>query len=241
MNRKLLLILIVIAAAVAAYGQSVQVTPKRVVYKRPKPIMDFKKEFSVTYPKISGVSRPLAAKIEKAISYSSNLNFKVRDELGEYQWLEEASFDVDYNKRGILSVYLTLMGTGAYTSSFGKNVVVDLKTGNRVTPAAVFVNLDGLAAICRQRQEDEMKDALEAIKRDEPGFAESANEFFKIANFRAANLDWFLIDDNGVTFVYDYSFPRIALNLQPDGRYVFSWAELKPYIKRGGLLGKFIR
>jgi hypothetical protein len=241
MRRKLLLIAIVIAAAVTGFGQSVTVTPRKVVYKRPKPIMDFKKEFSVIYPKITGVSRPLAAKIEKTISYASAFKFRVRDELGEYQWLEEASYDVDYNKRGILSVYLTLMGTGAYTSSFGKNVVVDLRTGNRVTPRAVFVNLDRLAAICRQRQEEEMKASLEAIRRDEPGFAESANEFFKIADFKAANLDWFLIDDNGVTFVYEYGFPRIALNLQPDGRYVFSWAELKPYIKRGGLLAKFIR
>ncbi len=235
------IVLVGLSLAPTVLGQSVRITPKKVIFTRPKPMMDFKKEFTVTYPKISGVSRPLAAKIEKTISYASVMKLRVKDELADFQWLEEATFDVDYNKRGILSVYLTLMGTGAYSSSFGKNVVVDLKTGNRVTPATAFVNLDRLAAICRQRQEEEMKASLEAIKREEPDFAASASEFFKIAKFKAANLDWFLIDDNGVTFVYEYGFPRIALNLQPEGRYVFSWSELKPFIRRGGLLGRFIR
>lgn len=241
MKKISLIVLVGVLLAATICGQSVKVAPRKVTYKRPKPMMDFKKEFSVTYPKVSGVPRPLALKIEKTISYASVLNLQVKDELGEYQWLEEATYEVDYNKRGILSVYLSLEGTGAYTSSFGKNVVVDLRTGNRATPAGVFVNLDRLVALCRKMQEEEMKAALENIEKEEPGFLESAKESFKFSDFKRANLDWFLIDDEGVTFVYDYGFPHIAQALEPDGRYFFGWAELKPFIRRSGLLGKFIR
>lgn len=241
MKKSFLVILVGILLGSAVFGQSVKITPRKVTYKRPKPMMDFKKEFSVTYPKVSGVSRPLALKIEKTISYATVLNFRVKDELGEYQWLDEATYDVEYNKRGILGIYLSLEGTGAYTSSFGKNVVVDLRTGNRAMPASVFVNLDRLVTLCRKRQEEEMKAALENIEKEEPTFLESAKESFKFTDFKPGNLDWFLIDDEGVTFVYDYGFPHIALALEPDGRFFFGWAEIKPFIKRTGLLGKFIR
>jgi hypothetical protein len=41
--------------------------------------------------------------------------------------------------------------------------------------------------------------------------------------------------------LYDPEFPRVIQALQPDGSYFFTYAELKPFIKPGGLLGKFIR
>ncbi len=241
MKREFSLFFLMIFAAAAVFGQAVKVTPKTVVYERPKPMMDFKKEFSVTYPKISGVPRALALKIEKTISYASVMKFNLKDELGEYQWLEEATYDVGYNKRGLLGVALTLSGTGAYPSAFSKNVVADLKTGNRVTPAMVFSVLPKLAIKCREKQQAEIKEAVETIRREEPDFADSAAEMLKSSKFQVANLDWFYIDDNGVTFVYDYGFPHVAKALEPDGQYAFTWSELKPFIKRDGLLGQFIR
>jgi hypothetical protein len=241
MKRRLSIVLIGLLLASTAFGQSVTITPKTVVYRRPKPMMDFQKEFSVTYPKVGGVSRRLAAKIEMSISYRNVMKLDVRDELGDYQWLDEATYEVQYNKRGILGVFLSLSGTGAYTSSYGKNVIVDLKTGNRATPATVFVGLDRIVALCRKRQEEEIRSAQASIEREQPDFAESAKEIFKYANFVKLNLDWFILDDDGVTFVYDYGFPHIAEALEPGGRYFFSWAEIKPYIRRTGLLGKFIR
>jgi hypothetical protein len=36
-------------------------------------------------------------------------------------------------------------------------------------------------------------------------------------------------------------FALLFIALQPEGRYFFSSAVLKPFIKRGGLLARFVR
>lgn len=67
------------------------------------------------------------------------------------------------------------------------------------------------------------------------------SEYFGRATFTAQELENFSVGDKGITFKYDYEFPHVALALQPDGAYFYSWAELKPFIKRGGLIERFIR
>jgi hypothetical protein len=59
--------------------------------------------------------------------------------------------------------------------------------------------------------------------------------------FKRSNLDDFSISDKGLTFLYDAEFPHVVQALQPAGEYFFSYAELRPYIRREGLLGTFIR
>ncbi|MEP6847432.1 MAG: hypothetical protein ABI999_01160 [Acidobacteriota bacterium] len=49
------------------------------------------------------------------------------------------------------------------------------------------------------------------------------------------------MSDTGITILYDYQFPHVALAVQPDGRYFFTWQQLKPFIKQGGLLHQFVR
>jgi len=48
-----------------------------------------------------------------------------------------------------------------------------------------------------------------------------------------------LIAGFGVTFLYDAGFPHVIQALQPDGRYFFSYAVLRPHIKSSGPLGVF--
>ena len=55
--------------------------------------------------------------------------------------------------------------------------------------------------------------------------------------FDVNNLDEFSVNDQGVTFLYDAGFPHAIRALQPDGENFFSYAELRPYIKRNGPLG----
>ncbi len=223
-----------------AFSQSIVITPKKIVYKRPKPIQDFKKTFIVTRPQVKAATPALSKKIETAISYEKNNNFKLKDELGEYQWLEEASYEVNYNKNGLLDITLMSEGSAAYPSSFSKEVVIDTKTGNQVTPASVFTNLQGLTAKIRAAQQNEIKKAIIDIKKNEPE-EENPETLFANTNYTVKNLDEFSVSDKGVTFIYDYDFPHVIQALQPDGRYFFSWAQIKPFIKRGSLLEKFIR
>jgi hypothetical protein len=225
-----------ITSAISA--QTITVTPAKTVYRRPKPISSYKKTFTVTRPKIKGTTPALAKKIETAVSYEKSFDFSVKEEQTETQWVEEASYTVDYNKRGILNLELTIDGSGAYPDSATHSVVVDVKTGNRVTPADVFTNPPGLAAAARKKQKAEIKQGLIDIKKEQPD--EDNNNLFDEADFTTENLSEFSVSDKGVTFWYDYGFPHVIQALQPEGRYFFTWAQIKPYIKKGSLFAQFV-
>lgn len=237
----LLLFTLVFAFSTIAFAQSVVITSKKTPYTRRKPTSDFKKTFTVNYPKVKAANAVLSKKIETAINYENNKVFSLKEEMGEYQWLEEADFAVGYNKNGVLSINLFVTGTAAYPTSLNKNIVVDLNTGNKVRPIDVFTNLKGLVAKIKTIQKEEIKAGIEEIKKDPDTAGEDTAELFKYTDFKEINLEGFSINEEGVTFVYDYGFPHVIEALEPNGNYSLSWAEIKPYIKRTGLLRKFIR
>lgn len=241
MKNLLLFLLIILAFSAVSFAQSVKITSQKVTYKRPKPIADFKKTFTVNYPKVKAATTSLSKKIENTISYAKVLSLNLQEEKGEYQWLEAADYNVVYNKNGILSIYLSMEGTAAYPSSVGKTVVVNLKTGNQVKPADIFTNLAGLAAEIKKSQQAEIKQAKEDYKKDSETADFNASEYFDTADFKVENLEGFSVSADGVTFIYDYGFPHVIQALQPSGNYLLTWAELKPYIKKTGLLGQFVK
>ncbi len=202
--------------------------------------MDFKKTFTVIRPKVKAANQAIAKKVETAISYEKNFDFNVQEEINEIQWLEEASYTVDYNKNGILGVTLTVSGSGAYPSDSNKPVVVDLKSGSKVLAKDVFVNLSELALKGKKVQKAEIVKAINEIKKENPD-EENPATLFESSDFTIQNLDKFSVGDKGITFWYDYGFPHVIQALQPEGRYFFSWAQLKPFIKRGSLLSQFVR
>lgn len=236
-----LLLLLVLAFSAVTFAQSVVITPKKVTYTRPKPLVDFKKTFTVNYPKVKAATPVLSKKIEDVISYEKNFRFTLKEEMTEIQWLEEADYRVGYNDNGILSIDLMINGTGAYPSGSVKTVVVDLKTGNKVAPANVFTDIDGLVGRLKEIQKEEIRQGIEEIKKDPDFSNENPADLFNEADFTAENLEGFAVDEKGVTFTYDYGFPHVIQALQPEGKYFLSWTEIKPFIKNDGLLGGFVR
>jgi hypothetical protein len=241
MNKRIIaLIISSLILATAAVAQSVGVSPRRVVYRRPHPITPYKKSFTVTYPRVRAATPSLSRKIESAIDPIKVLDIKLKDELSDTQWLEEAGYEVEYNKHGILVASLSANGTAAYPDGFDRPVVVDLKTGNQAKPVDVFTDLAGLATKAKAKQQDEIKAAIVEIKKQDPETEDPAS-LFTDADFQVKDLDRFTVSDTGVTFDYDYGFPHVIQALQPEGRFSFTWAELKPFIKTEGLLGQFVK
>ncbi|MDQ3179306.1 MAG: hypothetical protein M3Q33_02180 [Acidobacteriota bacterium] len=231
----------VCAFSIAAFSQSVVVKPKKITYKRKNPdAPDYKKTFTITYPKISGVSASLAKKIESNLSYEKLFDFSLKDEIETEAYLYEAVYETLYNKNGILNIVLSEEVSAAYPSTYEKSVVVNLKTGEKVKPQDVFLKLGELAAQGGKSQQKEIKKAIADIKKENPD-EENPASLFENATFTIKDLDDFSVSDKGITFRYDYGFPHVILALQPEGRYFFSWAQLKPFIRRDGLLAKFIR
>lgn len=225
----------------AAAAQTVVVTGKKVTYTRQKPIADFKRTFTVNYPKVKAANKAVSAKIEDALSYEKSFGITVADELREAQWLEEADFTVLYNKKGVLCVELTIQGTGAYPSGNAKRIVVDSKTGKRALPGEVFIYFSGLVDMVTKVQKKEIADAIKEIKANKDWEEPNPEKLFETTGFRMDNLKGYSIDEAGVTFYYDYGFPHAIQAMQPNGEYKFTWAQMRPYIRVNGLLGKLTR
>lgn len=228
------------AFAFAASAQTVTVTPKKVTYKRPKPQDETKKTFNITYPRVRAATPALSQRIERAISYESVLQLRINDELTKYQWLDEADFDVKYNKNGILCVQLSMDGSAAYPDGTIKVVCADTRLGVRARPADVFIDIPGLTAMVRKAQEKEKREAIPRIKRENSD-VEQPELLFGDKHFTQKDLDGYEVGDKGITFHYDYDFIHVARALEPDGTFFYTWAQLRPYIKKGGLLTRVAR
>lgn len=243
MKAKFIIFAVVIAfTCTSVFAQSVGLSLKKITYKRPKPIADHKKTFTITYPKVKAATPALSRKIEALLSYEKAFDFTLRDELNETQWLEDASYSVEYNANKMLSLSLTIEGSGAYPSSSTKYIVVNIAAGTRVRPTDIFVNTNGLLSKLVKMKDAEVKKALDEIKKDPETKDEDVSDLFNMsADYQKVTLDEFHIDENGVVFHHDYGFPHVAQALQPPGEFFLTWEELKPYIKSGGLLAQFIR
>jgi len=231
---------IVAICTIGITAQTVTVTPSKVTYKRPRPQNEYKKTFTITYPKVKAATPALSRRMERIFSYESVLGLRLNEELTKYQWLEEADFDVNYNKNGILCMQLSMDGSAAYPDGIIKVICADTTLGVRAGPTDVFTNIPGLTAVVRKVQEQEMRDALPRIKKDEPEM-DRPEELFGDRHFTEKDLDGYEIGDNGVTFHYDYEFIHAARALEPEGTFFFTWAQLRPYIKKGGLLTRVAR
>jgi hypothetical protein len=75
----------------------------------------------------------------------------------------------------------------------------------------------------------------------EAGDKEPLKEAHANLKFEVTNLGEFSVGRKGITFLYDAGFPHVIKAFEPQGRYSFSYSELKPYLKRSGPLGQFVR
>lgn len=238
------LLLVCLFSSQRAFAQSVVITPKKIVYKRVvQKGFEHKKTFTITYPKVSGRSANLNRKIENALSYERIFDFKLKEELTDNTWLDELSYETEYNATGILAIALAIEGSGAYPSGWVKHIVVNTKTGLQVKPDNVFLlaKKTRLVNFLDKRLRENNEKAIAEVKADNANDAKELAEMLAEKKFETKDLNNFSINEKGVTFYYDYGFPHIILALEPDGELFVSYVDLKPFIKPNNLLGKFVR
>lgn len=238
MKKRILAVAILLIASGPVWAQSVVITPRRTVYRRPKPLHDFKLTFTIRRPIARAATPALSRRITQSISPEKILEFSIREELTEYQWLEEVDYKVLFNRDGVLCVEQWMTGTGAYPDSVTRTVVVDIKTGVRATIESSFRDLAKLATLIRKAQVAEIASATKEMRSDPDARPE---ELFRETNFTVSDFRDFAVDARGVTFMYDYGFPHVLEALEPAGKFHFTWAELKPFIRTDGLLARFVR
>ncbi|MEZ5344549.1 MAG: hypothetical protein R2681_03240 [Pyrinomonadaceae bacterium] len=231
-----------VAANSFAQAEQVVITSEKITYTRKgKNLPEFKKTFEVNYPRISGVNAAVKRNIENSVSYWKNFETTLEENLGEYNWLSSLDYEVGYNKRGILAIDLIMEGAGAYPDGSIKKLVIDLKTGKRVFIKDVFTDVENLLLLIEKEQKAEIKrERDEFIKRGEKEDAAEFDRQIKSSGYSVNKLEEFTVNDAGVVFSHDYNFPHVVKALEPSGQYIFSWADLRKFIKSDGLLAKFI-
>ncbi len=85
------------------------------------------------------------------------------------------------------------------------------------------------------KESEEVREALTNYRSLE------AESYLPIENIQLKDLAGFSIGDNGVTFYYDYKYPHVIEALEPFDALVLTYRDLKPFIRRDGLLASFVR
>ena len=222
-------------------------TRRKVILTRPPAVVRHfpqRKRALVSYPVISGLSDPrVLRKVKNLVSVKNVFGYS----LNEYRtdtWLEEFDYEVNHNGNFILDLTFTQVGSAAYPDSQWKHFAINLKSGNQLKATDVFVaeKQAELAALVDRKLKDEVSDLLLQAKRDlEQQDFQNVADALELQKFETQQLDDFSVGPNGITFLYDAGFPHVIEALEPEGRYFFSYSELKPFIKRSGLLGQFVR
>ncbi len=236
-----LVLLVLSMAAQLTTAQSVVIKPNKVVYTRTAPISEYKKTFEITWPKVKAATPTISKKIEMILNYEKLFDFTVAEEKSEIQWLEEASYEVGYNDKNALSIELSIQGSGAYPSGVTKHLVINTATGTRATSATEFTNTAKLISKLNSVLKSEIAASLKEIKADKENGDIVPEELFEGKSFTAGDLKEFSIDADGITFHYAYNFVHAVKALEPIGEFKMSWAEIKPYLRRGGLLASIAR
>jgi hypothetical protein len=201
-----------------------------------------KRTARVTYPLISGLRDVKALRRVQSLLQVKNVFDSSIDEYRQDIWLYEFGYKVNYNRNHVLDVTFTQSGSGAYPDTHTKHFAINLKDGSVIKATDVFMSdkAETLSALVNNKLQGELRKILKELRNRDPEDMRIAKEAQEPLKFTIEHLDEFSIGAKGITFLYDAGYPHVIQAFEPIGEYFFSYSELKPFIKRDGLLGQFI-
>ena len=218
-----------------------------VIVRRGKIVKDFpeKKRATIKYPVLSGLGDARVLRRVQSVLQIRNVFDTSVDEYKRDNWLQEFAYEVNYNQNYILDITFTQDGSAAYPDTQTRHFAINLKNGNVIKAADAFMldKLPVLANLVRAKFQTELKQILTdlAESKSDAEDIRVAKEAQEALEFKLSDIDDFSIGDKGVTFLYDAGYPHAIRAFEPEGRYFFSYAELKPFILREGPLGQFVK
>ncbi len=228
---------------------SVFITRKRVVLVRTGRLarqFPEKKRAVVIYPVVTGLRDPEVLRKVRALLEVKNIFDTSLAEYRQDAWLEEFDYKINHNWNGILDITFTQMGSGAYPDSHSKHLAISLRTGELLKATDAFnpSKLDELAKLVNQKLQAEVAELIAEARRDphqDQDGKQHIIDALEQQKFETKHLDDFSVGAKGITFLYDAGFPHVIQALQPNGEYLFTYAELKPFVKADGPLGQLVR
>ena len=204
----------------------------------------YKERAVVVYPIVSGLSAPVLRRVRAVFDFKNIFDYSLK-EYREDTWLDEFGYKVNHNGNYLLDITFSQRGSAAYPDDQTKHFLVNLRDGSVIKASDVFVaaKLGSLSVLVNQKLQGELKEILESLKdsKSDPEDVRTASEAQEPLQFKVEDLDEFSVGKKGVTFLYDAGYPHVIQAFEPEGRYFFSYSELKPFIKRDGPLGQFVQ
>ena len=235
------------ARPATAAGDHAIIQRRRLVLVRPPEIakrFPQKKQAVVNYPVVSGLNPAVLRRVQALFDFKNIFDYSLK-EYREDAWLSEFDYVVNYNAHQLLDITFSQSGSGAYPDQQTKHFLIDLRSGKLLKAADVFVaeKLPDLTARIDVKLHAELKDILERLRASHSDAEDlkMASEAQEPLTYAQDDLDNFSVGSKGVTFLYDAGYPHAIDAFAPNGRYFFSYAELKPFIKPDGPLGQFIQ
>ncbi len=232
MKKLLFGIISILIVAQFCAAQSIKIVPKKVVYKIP----DSQKEndnLEIIYPKIkSKVISMVRKNLAETLNYWRNFQTNLKSELTD-SGTSLYNYEINYNQKHILDITLIKESMGAYPWTNRVNLLIGLRTGKEIFAKNVFKKncLQKLLRKAKPKFDFELQKAID------DGYAYDVQD----AKYELEDLDNFSVAKKGLTFNYDFGFAYGRLAAQPAGRYFFTWKELRPFIKKGGLFAQFVK
>jgi hypothetical protein len=194
---------------------------------------------------ISGRLKPLVLQRLRSLLEIKHVFDSSLEEYRQDRWLEEFGYEVNFNQQHILDITFSQTGTAAYPDSQSRHFAIDLRDGSTIKAAQVFVadKQEELAGLVNGKLQAELKSILDSLhdSNSDPEDARIAKEAQEPLEFKVENLRDFSVGEKGLTFLYDAGYPHAIQAFEPNGEYFFSYAELKPFIKRESVLGQFVK
>jgi hypothetical protein len=199
----------------------------------------------VFYPEVGGLRDPAVLRKVRSLLAIKNIFDTSLAEYRRETWLDELDFKLNYNNSGILDITFTQMGSAAYPDSQSRNLTIDLRTGNLLKATDVFHadKLEELARLIDRKLQAEVANLIAETKKDphqDQVQKQNIIDALELQKFVVKNLDDFSVGLIGVTFLYDAGFPHVIQALEPDGKYLFTYPELKPFIRPDGPLARLL-
>lgn len=222
----------------------------QVVKKIPKPKTQYSEAdvATVTYPvvNLSLLPATVGALLEKSISTQSVLKESpekmAADIKGGEMWLHEVDYVVNYNKNYLLDIDFNRDGAGAYPSGSTYHVLANLRNGKTIRAVDAFESaaIPKLETALAARMNQEVKNTFKEYANSPEELGAVKEQLSGPVKVSQELLNNFTVSDKGVTFSQDWGFPHVSQALQPDGKYLFTYEQLKPFVRLSGPLGQFI-
>lgn len=186
-------------------------------------------------PVVTGLRPPVLKRVQKALEMKNVLGSHIYNGMYKGSGMFGYEYRVTYNRNYILSIGFTY---NAYFAQHSRQLTFDLRDGRLLTVNDLFVEerMQDLVKLVDQKLREEIEEIVRGDDQKRRWL-----EGQGVLKVTVADLDEFGVDDKGITIFYKAGFHHTAKDVEPEGRYFFTYSELKNYLKPGTVVSQFIK